>query len=93
MQNALAAGVDGIEHFTGLSSEGARIDDDLLDEVARRGAYVDLTVGNDRTFHALMSAPPPPFVELMARIGVTSFDEFYAARIGVFTRLREHGSP
>jgi imidazolonepropionase-like amidohydrolase len=33
MQNALAAGVDGIEHFTGLSPQGVRIDDDLLDEV------------------------------------------------------------
>ena len=31
MQNALAVGVDGIEHFTGLSSAGgAQIDDDLL---------------------------------------------------------------
>jgi imidazolonepropionase-like amidohydrolase len=91
MQSALAAGVDGIEHFTGLSSEGARIDDDLLDEVARQGVYVDLTMGNDRTFHALMPAPPPPVAELMARFGVVSFDQFYAARIGVFTRLREHG--
>ena len=35
MLNALAAGVDGIEHFSGLSSEGgAQIDDELLDEVA-----------------------------------------------------------
>ena len=27
----------------------------------------------------------------MALLGVTSFDEFYAARIGMFTRLRQHG--
>jgi imidazolonepropionase-like amidohydrolase len=91
MQNALAAGVDGIEHFTGLTSEGPRIDDDLLDEVAGRGVYVDLTTGNDRTFHALMPAPPPPLAELMARLGVASFDAFYSSRIGVFGRLREHG--
>ena len=69
MQNALAAGVDGIEHFSGLSSEGVQIDDDLLDEVARRGVYVDLTMGNDRAFHALMPAPPPPVAALMARFG------------------------
>ena len=92
MQNALAAGVDGIEHFTGLSSAaGAQIDDDLLDEVARRGVVVDLTTGNDRSLHALMPAPPPAVAALMARFGVASFDEFYATRIGLFTRLREHG--
>jgi imidazolonepropionase-like amidohydrolase len=90
-QNALAAGVDGIEHFTGLTREGPRLDAELLDEVARRGVYVDLTTGNDRTLHALMPAPPPPLAELMARLGFDSFDAFYVSRIGVFSRLREHG--
>ena len=56
----LAAGVDGIEHFTGLSAEGVQIGDDLLDDVALRSVYVDLTMGNDRSLHALMPAPPPP---------------------------------
>jgi imidazolonepropionase-like amidohydrolase len=91
MRNALVAGVDGIEHFTGLTADGPRIDDDLLEEVARRGVYVDLTMGNDRAFHALMPAPPPPVAKLMARLGVTSFDAFYVSRIGLFGRLREHG--
>lgn len=92
MQHALAAGVDGIEHFSGLSSEGGvQIDDDLLNDVARRGVVVDLTTGNDRSLHALMPTPPPPVAALMARFGVASFDEFYATRIGLFTRLREHG--
>lgn len=91
MQNALSAGVDGIEHFSGLSSAGAQIDDELLAEVARRGVVVDLTMGNDRRLHALMPAPPPPVAALMARFGVSSFDEFYASRIGLLTRLREHG--
>src|SRR3954452_10394519 len=58
MVNTLGAGVDGIEHFTGLSSaQGSRIEDNLLEEVARRGVYVDLTLGNDRSLHALMPAP------------------------------------
>jgi imidazolonepropionase-like amidohydrolase len=48
MQNALAAGVDGIEHFTGITSDGPRIDDQLLDEVASWSVYVDLTMDNDR---------------------------------------------
>jgi imidazolonepropionase-like amidohydrolase len=91
MQNALAAGVDGIEHFTGLTPEGPRIPDDLLDEVARRGVYVDLTMGNDRSLHALMPAPPTQVAEMMAGLGVRTFDEFYETRIGSLARLREHG--
>lgn len=90
MQNALAARVDGIEHFSGLTSNGPRIDDELMDEVASRAVYVDLTMGNDRSFHSLMPAPPPPLAELMARLGVTSFDQFYASRFAVLARLREH---
>ena len=53
--------------------------------------YVDLTTGNDRTFHALMPAPPPQVAELMARLGVTSYDAFYVSQIAMFGRLREHG--
>ena len=91
MQNALAAGVDGIEHFSGLTSGGARIDDEVLDEAARRHVYVDLTMGNDRDLHASMPAPPPPIAELMARLGVISFDQLYASQFAVLTRLRQHG--
>jgi imidazolonepropionase-like amidohydrolase len=91
MQNAVAARVDGIEHFTGLTAEGPLIDDELLDGVAGRGIYVDPTMGNDRAFHALVPEPPPPLAALMARLGIASFDEFYVSRIAVITRLREHG--
>jgi len=91
MQNAIAAGVDGIEHFSGLSSAGTHIDDELLDEVARRGVVVDLTTGDDRSVHGLMPPPPPPIAALLARVGVTSFEEFYTQRLGLFTRLRDHG--
>jgi imidazolonepropionase-like amidohydrolase len=91
MENALSAGVDGIEHFTGLAAQGARITDELLDEVARQGVFVDLTMGNDRSLHAAMPAPPPTLAALMARMGVTSFDAFYNSGIAVLARLREHG--
>jgi imidazolonepropionase-like amidohydrolase len=91
MENALSAGVDGFEHFSGLSSaHGSRIEDQFLEEVARRGVYVDLTMGNDRSFHALMTAPPPPIAELMKRFDVSSFDEFYASRISDLSRFWKH---
>ena len=91
IRTALDAGVDGLEHFTGLTAEGPRLDDALLDEVARRRVDVDLTMGNDRALHAIMPAPPPPLAALMARLGVTTFDEFYDSRIALLGRLREHG--
>lgn len=97
IKHALAAGVDGIEHFSGLSPTGVRIDDDVLDDAARRGVYVDLTLGNDRSLHAQVPAPPPAVARrmapLLAQLGVTSFDEFYAVQVGMFTRLREHDVP
>lgn len=91
MEIALEGGVDGIEHFTGLTAGGPRFDPGLLDETARRGVYVDLTMGNDRSLHAQMPDPPPVVAQLLAGLGVTSFDEFYLSRLGVLRLLREHG--
>ncbi len=91
IRNALAAGVDGIEHFTGLSTDGVRIDDAVLDEVSRRKVHVDITAGDDRAFHAQMPPAPPPVMKLLAQFGLTSFEEFYEARIAMFSRFREHG--
>jgi hypothetical protein len=73
------------------SARGSRIDDAFLELVARRGVYVDPTMGNDRSLHALMPAPRPPVAALMARSWVRSFDEFYATRISELGRFREHG--
>lgn len=92
MEHALSAGVDGIEHFTGLKpGMGALLDDRVLAEAARQGTFVDLTMGNDRALHALMPEPPPHLVALMAGFGVRTFDELYAGRIVQLGQLREHG--
>lgn len=91
MENALAAGADGIEHFTGLTAGRPRFDPALLDETARRGVYVDLTMGNDRSLHSRMPDPPPVVAQLLAGLGVRTFDEFYTSRLGVLSLLREHG--
>lgn len=89
--HALAAGVDDIEHFTGLTAQGPRIENSLLDEVARRGVRVCLTMGNDTSAHAHMPAPPPAVAHMLATLGIASLDEFYQTRIAVLGRLREHG--
>ena len=47
IEYALDAGVDGIEHFTALSATaGARIEDRVLQQTARQGTFVDVTLGS-----------------------------------------------
>lgn len=91
IRNAVAAGVDGIEHFTGLAPGGPRFDDDLLEEVARQGTYVDLTLGSDREVQRRMPDLPPVLVELLAGARSPTLDEFYGRQLTVLGRLREHG--
>jgi imidazolonepropionase-like amidohydrolase len=92
MEYALTAGVDGIEHFTGLTAgmDGI-LDERVLEEAARRGTFVDLTMGNDRSLHALMPAPPPHLAALMSGFGARTSDELYAGRSRQLAQLREHG--
>ncbi|TNM45109.1 amidohydrolase family protein [Nocardioides albidus] len=87
---ALAAGVDGIEHYTGVTTEGAVLSDDLLERTAAAGVVVDPTMGNDPAVLALMPAPPPAIIEIMARIGL-DIEGFFAQRYADVGRMRAHG--
>lgn len=90
MEVALAAGVDGIEHFTGISDTGSVISDELLDRVAAAGVLVDPTMGNDMSKVGLLPPPPPQVAEIMESLGldrVTAFTRRYA-QVG---RMRERG--
>lgn len=88
--HALDAGVDGLEHFTGLTSDGIRLSDELLVRVAAAGIPVDPTLGSDESMFARMSGPPPRIVAMMAQIGLdmeTMFDQ----RRRDAGRMREYG--
>lgn len=87
---ALAAGVDGIEHFTGITAEGAVLTDDLLERTAAAGVAVDPTMGNDLAVLALLPAPPPAVLEIMARVGL-DLEAFFAQRYVDAGRMRAHG--
>jgi imidazolonepropionase-like amidohydrolase len=91
IRNALAAGVDGIEHFTGLAPGGPRIDDALLEETARRGVRVDLTMGIDPAQLAALPEPPPPLRRLLADLGFEDAAALHDAALLGFRRLRKHG--
>lgn len=90
IEAALAAGVDGIEHFTGISEDGHDLSDDLLDRVAAAGVLVDPTSPMDPRLMAQLPPPPPQVRETMERLGL-DMPTFLAARIANLGRMREHG--
>jgi imidazolonepropionase-like amidohydrolase len=90
IRHALAAGVDGIEHFTGLTETGIRVPDEVLEAVAEAGVFVDPTLGFDREVLASMPAPPHGIAAAMKRIGL-DFEPAQAARLQVLQRAQTHG--
>jgi imidazolonepropionase-like amidohydrolase len=90
IEHAFAAGVDGIEHFTGLAEGGLRVPDELLERVAAAGVTVDPTLGFDRAAFEALPAPPAGVLEAMRRTGLDPLT-FNSARIEVARRMREHG--
>jgi imidazolonepropionase-like amidohydrolase len=66
VENALAAGVDGIEHGSCMTPTGFHAPPDLLDRLARSEIYVGPTVAR------VPGIDPPPSVQAMlARMGAT----------------------
>ena len=90
IEHALAAGVDGIEHFTGLAEGGMRVPDEVLTRTAAAGVTVDPTLGFDQAAFDALPAPPPGVLEAMRRAGMDP-PSFNAARREVVGRMREHG--
>ncbi|RKS78840.1 imidazolonepropionase-like amidohydrolase [Actinomadura pelletieri DSM 43383] len=66
VRQALAAGVDGIEHCTCLTSDGVRADDALLTKLAESGTTVCPTLGSDPAV-----VVPPEIIAVAARAGIT----------------------
>ena len=89
-RHAVAAGVDGLEHFSCLTAEGIHVPDDLLDEIVARGTVVDMTLGVDQAVMDALGEPPPIITILMDKLGLdpaTMFEQ----RIGAVGTLREAG--
>jgi imidazolonepropionase-like amidohydrolase len=90
IEAALAGGVDGIEHFSGIAEGGPELSDDLLDWVAAAGVAVDPTMGFDPDILANMPPHPPQVTETFARLGL-DFEELMAERFVDMGRMRAHG--
>jgi imidazolonepropionase-like amidohydrolase len=90
IRHALNAGVDGIEHFTGLTHDGVQVPDDVLDQVVAGDVVVDPTLGFDREGLAAMPIPPAGLAESLRRAGL-DFATAYAARLEVVARAHDRG--
>ena len=90
IEHALDAGVDGLEHFTGLTEDGLLVPDEVLARTAEAGVAVDPTLGFDQAAFDALPAPPPGILEAMRRTGMDP-PTFMAARVDLARRMREHG--
>lgn len=89
IRHAVAAGVDGLEHVTGLVAGGRDLPDELLAEIAASGIVVDPTFGFDEeAFHQF--APPPHVLALLAASG-QGLLEAIEERVGDAGRFHAHG--
>ncbi len=90
IERALAARVDSIEHFTGITPEGSVLSDELLDRIAAAGVAVDPTMGNDFSLIAQLPPPPPQVQMVMDELGMDMM-AFFMQRYTDLGRMREHG--
>jgi imidazolonepropionase-like amidohydrolase len=90
IRHAFAAGVDGIEHFTGLTPDGLLLPDDLLADVAAAGVQVCPTMGVDPALTPPPDKMPPGLRAAFDRLGL-DFPSFVASRVAGVGRMREHG--
>jgi imidazolonepropionase-like amidohydrolase len=90
IEAALAAGVDGIEHFSGITEHGVDISDDLLVRVAAAGIAVDPTMGFDQSLLATMPPPPPQVAETFARMGL-DMASMHVQQQAAVSRMRARG--
>lgn len=90
IRHALAAEVDGIEHFTGLTETGIRVPDEVLEAVAAAGVFVDPTLGFNREALASLPAPPQGLIASLKRLGL-DLETAVSARLEVLRRAHAHG--
>ena len=88
VEQAIAVGVDGIEHCTCITAVGfGDVSEQTLESLARSGIVVCPTLGADRE---VMTTPPPPLQAVLDRFGLT-VDEMLKGRHQFVGRLHRAG--
>jgi imidazolonepropionase-like amidohydrolase len=93
VENAVAAGVDGIEHCTCLGPNGLATTPELADRIAGAGIAVCPTVGVD---HVLADSvpdpvPPPTIARLLEDMGGLTLRQLFDSRYPHVGMLASHG--
>jgi imidazolonepropionase-like amidohydrolase len=71
IRQAVAAGVDGLEHVTCLTEDGPSVPRDLFEEIAARGITVDPTLGLDPSRLPAPDQFPPAMRAMLERYQLT----------------------
>ena len=90
IRHAVAAGVDGLEHFTSLTDEGIHTPDEVLAEVAAAGVDVDPTLGSNADLSPPPEQLPPNLRATFERLGLDPH-QLLATRAEQLLGLRRHG--
>jgi imidazolonepropionase-like amidohydrolase len=89
VEQALAVGVDGLEHCSCMTETGVRITDELLDTLATRGTPIGAALGSPPV-EALARVPATMKV-IMERAGLTP-EGFRQLRLDSVRRMHEAGA-
>ena len=92
VRQAIAAGADGIEHFSCLTETGPSWPDDVLAAAAAAGVVVGPTLGQHPDRILAADEMPPHVREIFAKFGVLP-EEFRERRAEQMTAIRTHGIP
>ena len=89
VEQALAAGVDGLEHCTCLTETGMSIPDEVLDTLAARGTPIGAGLGVPP--REAMEKAPPGLRAMFERAGLTP-ERFRQLRLDMVRRMHEGGA-
>jgi len=89
-RQAVAAGVDGLEHFTCLTGDGVDVPGDLVDAIVDRDIVVDMTLGMDEAALAVLGGPPPAMQMMMDKLGLDR-ETLFERRLGTVGILNTRG--
>ncbi len=89
VEQALAVGVDGLEHCSCMTETGVRIPDEVLDTLATRGTPIGAALGSPPT--EAFARAPATMRARMERAGITA-ETFRQMRLDAVRRMHEAGA-
>ncbi len=89
VEQALAVGVDGLEHCSCMTDTGVRIPEEVLDTLATRGTPIGAALGSPPA--EVFARAPESVRAMMERTGITA-ETFRQMRLDTVRRMHEAGA-